>query len=188
MSFESSTHPNSHLQVSMVLVSAVVYFFAFQLNAYLFGDWQFSAGVNWVFMPSGLRLLLVLVLLHLGALGIALASCAINYLHGSPDAHVFNLVTGIISGATPLIARYATIHTLKLNVNLSGLTGQNLFKASVLFALISAFTHQLWYVWQGATTDFIASTLVMALGDLLGTVLVLAMASVFFKLYRQAFN
>jgi hypothetical protein len=188
MNFDTSTHLTKRLHVSLVLVCAVIYFFAFQLNDFLFGDLQFSAGVNWVFIPSGLRLLLVLVLSQLGAIGIALASCAISYLHGSPDSHLFNLVTGVISGATPLIARYVALHTLKLNVDLSGLTGQNLFKASLLFALISAFTHQIWFVWQGATTDFIASALVMAIGDWLGTVLVLALASVMIKLYRQAFN
>jgi hypothetical protein len=188
MLFESSAHYTNRLHVSLVLVCAVVYFFAFQLNDFLFGDLQFSTGVNWVFIPSGLRLLLVLVLPQLGAIGIALASCALNYLHGSPDAHLFNLVTGVISGATPLIARYVAVHTLKLNVDLSGLTAQNLFKASLLFAFISAVTHQIWYVWVGVTTDFIASTLVMAVGDWFGTVLVLALASVMIKLHRQAFN
>lgn len=186
MSIGPSTHDTTRLQVSLVLLCAVIYFFAFQLNDYLFGNLQFSAGVNWVYLPSGFRLLLVLVLVELGATGIALASCAINYIHGSPDAHLFNLVTGAISGATPLIARYVAIYALKLNVDLSGLTGRNLFKASVLFALISAVTHQIWYVWQGVTTDFADSTFVMALGDWLGTVLVLAIASVLYKLYRRA--
>jgi len=188
MPFDPSMHQTNRLHVSLVLVCAVFYFFAFQLNAHLFGDLQFSAGVNWVFIPSGLRLLLVLVLPELGAIGIVLASFAINYLYGAPDAHLFNIVTSAISGLTPLAARYVAIHALRVHVDLSGLTGQNLFKASLLFALLSALAHQIWYVSQGATTDFIASTLVMALGDLLGTVLVLAMASVLIKLYRRAFN
>lgn len=188
MPFDSSTHLTNRLHVSLVLVCAVVYFFAFQLNDFLFGDLQFSAGVNWIFIPSGLRLLLVLVLPWLGAVGIALSSCAINYLGASPDAHLFNIVTGVISGFTPLIARYVAIHAFRVHVDLSGLTGQNLFKASLLFALISAVTHQIWFVWQGATTDFVASTFVMAVGDWLGTVLVLALASVVIKLYRRASN
>jgi len=33
--------------------------------------------------------------------------------------------------------------------------------------------HQLWFVWTGLNTDFLQGTLVMIVGDLLGTLLVL---------------
>ena len=71
-------------------------------------------------------MLLVLVLLNSGAVGIALASCLINYMTGSSEQHVFNIVTAFISGA-----------------------------------------------------------FVMAVGDWLGTVLVLATASLLIKVYKR---
>ena len=49
----------------LVLACGIAYFYAFQLNSYWF-DWiEFSHGVNWIFIPSGLRLLFVLVMARL---------------------------------------------------------------------------------------------------------------------------
>lgn len=165
----------------MVLGSALLYFYAFKLNFELF-DWlEFSHGVNWVFLPSGLRLLLVLVLIEYGSLGIVLASIAINYFFKADGDHVFAIVTGLISGLAPLLARKIAIDFFHLSVELEGLTSKVFFKLTVLFAIISPVLHQLWFFWNGKTENFIASTLVMAVGDWFGTVLVLAVASLLVK-------
>jgi hypothetical protein len=171
-------------QALLILFCAAVYFYAFKVNLFLF-DWlQFSAGVSWIFIPSGLRLLFVLVLHQTGAIAIALASCLVNYTYGVPDAHLFNIVTALISGASPSLARFMAIDFFKLNTNLDGLTVQNLFKTSVLFALISGTLHQLWFFWSGMTVNFIASSFAMVVGDWFGTLLVLTSASLAFKIYR----
>jgi hypothetical protein len=174
-------------QALLILFCAAVYFYAFKVNLFLF-DWlQFSAGVSWIFIPSGLRLLFVLILHQTGAIAIALASCLVNYTYGVPDAHLFNIVTGLISGVSPSLARFMAVDFFELSTDLEGLTVQSLFKTSVLFALISAVLHQLWFFWSGQTLDFVASTLVMLVGDWLGTVLVLTSASLLFKVYRKIF-
>nr|WP_315229410.1 hypothetical protein [uncultured Limnohabitans sp.] len=170
-----------------MLFCAAIYFYAFKINLFLF-DWlNFSSGVSWIFIPSGLRLLFVLVFHQTGALSIALASCLLNYTYGVPDAHLFNIVTALISGLSPWLARFMAVDFFKLSTNLNGLTFYNLFKTSVLFALISAALHQLWFFWSGKTFDFVSSTFVMIVGDWLGTVLVLAFASLLFKIYRKFF-
>jgi len=168
----------------LTLGSAVAYFFAFKLNFVLFDSLEFSHGVNWIFLPSGLRMLLVLVLLSSGSVGIALATLLLNYMNGSADQHVFNIVTALISGFAPLIARQICVDYLKVGESLNNLTSKSLLQISVVFALISSVLHQVWFFWNGETTDFIASSLVMGLGDWLGTVLVLATASVFIRMYR----
>lgn len=173
-----------HIQVLLSLGCAVVYFYSFKLNLMIFEWLNFSHGTGWVFIPSGLRLLFVLVLLNSGAVGIAIASCAINYVFGEPDQHLFKIVTGVISGVAPLIARQICIDFFSLNKNIENLNGRMYLQISVVFALISALLHQVWYYWNGATANFIASSLVMAVGDWFGTVLVLAMASLLIKLYR----
>ena len=50
---------------------------------------------------------------------------------------------------------------------------------SVVFALISATLHQLWFFYNGKTDAFLQSTLVMAIGNLLGTALVLTILKLF---------
>ena len=172
-------------KVLVVLGSAVAYFIAFKLNFLLFDSLEFSQGVNWIFLPSGLRILLVLVLLSSGAFGIALASCFINYITGSADQHMFNIVTGVISGFAPLMARQICVDYLQLGASLNNLTSKSLFQLSVVFAIISAVLHQVWFFLNDATEHFIVNSLVMAVGDWVGTVLVLATASLLIKLYSS---
>lgn len=131
----------SLIKVLLALGSAIAYFVAFQLNLMLFNSLEFTQGVNWIFLPSGLRMLLVLVLLNSGAVGISVASCFINYTHVSADQHMFNIVTGVISGFAPLIARKICVDYLQLGASLNNLTSKSLFQLSVVFALLSAVLH-----------------------------------------------
>jgi hypothetical protein len=175
-------------QALLVLVCAIAYYYAFKLNLYWF-DWvEFSHGVNLVYIPSGLRLLFVLIMPRLGAIGVALSSIAVNYSYGDTDAHVFNIVTGVVSGMSPYIARYLARRWLNLDPLLVNLTGRDFFKISVLFAVVNAMLHQLWYFWMDKTQDFLASTLAMGVGDWFGTVLVLATASLGIKLFKLTQN
>jgi len=171
-------------QTLLVLICAVAYFYAFKLNLYWF-DWiEFSHGVNWVYIPSGLRLLFVLIMARLGGIGVALSSVAVNYSYGDPDAHVFNIVTGVLSGASPCIAAYLAIKWFNLDTLLVNLTGRDFFKISVLFAVVNAVLHQLWYFWMDKTQNFLASSLAMVVGDWFGTVLVLATVSLAIQVYK----
>ena len=168
-------------KTALAIGCAVAYFYAFKLNFLLFESLKFSEGVNWVFIPSGLRMLLVLVLLQTGSLGIATASCFINYMMGNSDQHLFNVVTAIISGFAPLVARQICLELFNVHTSLNNLNSKALFQLSVVFSLISALLHQVWFYWNGLTEDFVASSLVMAVGDWVGTVLVLATASLLLK-------
>ena len=181
---EASHKLTLQTQALLVLICAVAYFYAFKLNLYWF-DWiEFSHGANWVYIPSGLRLLFVLIMARLGGIGVALSSIAVNYSYGDTDAHVFNIVTGILSGASPCIARYLAIKWFNLDTLLVNLTGRDFFKISVLFAVVNALLHQLWYFWMDKTQDFLASTLAMGVGDWFGTVLVLATASLGIQFFK----
>ena len=181
---EASHKLTLQTQALLVLICAVAYFYAFKLNLYWF-DWiEFSHGVNWVYIPSGLRLLFVLILARIGGVGITLSSIFINYTLGDADAHVFNIVTGLISGASPCIARYLAIRWFHLDPLLFNLTSPDFFKISVLFALMNGLLHQVWFVWMDKTQDFLASTLAMGVGDWFGTVLVLATASLGIQIFK----
>ncbi len=101
---------------------------------------------------------------------------------GSTDQHLFNIVTAIISGFAPLVARQVCLELFNVDDSLANLNSKALFQLSVIFSLTSALLHQVWFYWNGATEDFIANSLVMAVGDWVGTVLVLATASLLLKL------
>jgi len=172
----------------IVLACTALYTYAFNLNAYIFDrHFGFSQFVNWVFIPSGLQLLFVLVFLELGAMGVVLGSIFIQYTN-APNEHVFNIGTSIVSGGAPLLSQTVAKYLFGLDVTLTGFTAQTLFKVSILFALVSPVVHQIWYSFFGRVENLLTDTVVMAIGDWFGTVLVLATASVTLKLFRQLAN
>jgi len=59
-----------------------------------------------------------------------------------------------------------------------------LLKVSVLFAVVSPVLHQVWYFFVGRVENLVTDTVVMAIGDWFGTVLVLTTAAYALKLVR----
>ena len=49
----------------MVALSALLYVTFFRLNDLVFSGFEHIPGVNWVFLPAGFRVLLVLSLIHI---------------------------------------------------------------------------------------------------------------------------
>ncbi len=159
--------------IGIIATTCAAYFLLCRLNTALFSSLGYSDGVDWVFLPSGLRLAFVLVFVEEGALGIMLASALVGGLYHFSDDVVTALGAGFISGFAPWLARLVCLDRFKLDVNLRGLTAVTLIKVSLVFSALSPVLHQLWFSWRGRTEDFISSTAVMAVGDLVGTLLVM---------------
>lgn len=160
-------------RLAIIAITSISYFLLFRLNMALFDFLHFSHGVDWIFLPSGLRMAFVLLFIAEGAIGIALASTAITYLFHFDGSYIGSLLNGLIAGLAPFLARHIALQYWQLDRDLKNLKAIGIFKISVLFAFISALVHQLWYFWSGKTEDFIASTSVMMVGDLLGALIVL---------------
>ena len=43
----------------------------------------------------------------------------------------------------------------------------------MVFSLLSPVLHQLWFTWRNQTADFARSTTIMAVGDMVGTMIIL---------------
>jgi hypothetical protein len=155
------------------LFTALIYCVFFQLNNFLFGWLEFSSGVNWVFLPSGLRLLLVLLWGPWASIGISIGSAWLSFAYYPFNSEIDFLVTGLISGASPLLARFIAEHSLKWDVGLSSKSPLVLIKLALMFALISSTLHQIWFSWMGRSEDFLKGIFVMFTGDIFGTLLLL---------------
>ena len=57
-----------------LVISALSYTSLFYVNNWLTSELIFSLGVNWIYLPAGLRLFLTLIFGLPGAIGIVLAS------------------------------------------------------------------------------------------------------------------
>ncbi len=104
---------------------------------------------------------------------ISVASVAISYLYQFDGNLLTAVGAGFLSGFAPWLALLICIDKFKLDVNFSNLTATTLLRISVLFSVLSPVLHQLWYTSRGVTANFVSSTAVMVVGDLLGTVAVL---------------
>lgn len=178
------TAPRWFSRLITVIGCGVAYAVFFFLNDLLFNHLEFTRGVNWIFLPSGLRLSLVLVFLEWGALGIALASIAISFwtYQLSP---VQSVVVGSISGMAPWLARRLSLDCLKMDPDIQHLNPVQLLQLAVIFSVVSPVLHQLWFVWTGMSTHFLQDTLVMITGDLLGTLLMLIAVRLFILWLRR---
>ncbi len=149
----------------------VIFFILFQINEFLFRQWTYSPGVNWIFLPSGLRLLLVLMFGGSGAIGVILGSLLVG-LDGplSPEVVV---AAAVISGLSPWIARWVCLRTMRIRSDLREINALRLLQMALVFAMVSAVLHQTLYTGVGLSPGFLEASAVMAVGDLLGTLVVL---------------
>ncbi len=126
-----------------------------------------------IFLPSGVRLISILLFSHWGALGIILGSVITSLI--APQEFFGPTLFGawVISGLAPWLAREVGIRFLHMDRQLTNLSGMDLLKLSVVFAAFNAVMHQLWFYWQGSGGNFFSQTWAMAVGDWLGAVLLL---------------
>jgi hypothetical protein len=169
-------------KILVIALSAVLYYASLWFNELIWGQTEFSFDVHWVFFPSGIRFILVLLALESGAVGIAMGGMLWNF-QDHPDLGIeFALITGVIAGLSPVIARMLSVQFLNLDPEFKVVSPLTLLKISMLFATLSALLHQIWFFSQGLTEHFPLSFGVMAMSNLAGTWLVLMI----FKLLLQS--
>ncbi len=160
-------------EMVLVAVAALIYLFSYLSSYQLSSLYEFSHSTSWVYLPSGVRLLLVLILMESGAIGIFLGTLTIDYYHHLSLNHAYNWITASVAGASAYLGLKIAQHGLKLRDDLSKLTQWQLMQVCLIFSLVSPLMHQIWYWWHGATEHFWYSVAVMAVGDLGGSVIVL---------------
>jgi len=168
-------------------ISALAYTFLFYINALLTSELVFGLGVNWIYLPAGLRLFLTLIFGLPGAMGIALASFLISYLGELPHDLTLCLGAGLVSGLAPYISRVFVISNTDLQADLGNLSFQKLISCIFIYALLSASLHQFWYSAQGLeNTGTFNHFLVMFIGDVLGSILLIAVVKYGLDILKKA--
>ena len=176
--------PSIILNIFVLLISTFSYWGFFKLNESVFNDLLFSTGVNWIFLPAGLRLLLTLLFAEEGAIGITIASIAIGINHYFTNDVLTAVISGAISGIAPYVARLIVLNKLRLKSDLTNLSLGNLFLCILIFAVISPLMHQLWFYYAGYTQNFLTSLSVMTLGDFIGSLIVIYSAKLLINIWR----
>ena len=158
---------------ALTLGSAVLFAGFFHFNGWLFASLSYAEGVNWVFLPAGFRIVLVLILGLPGAAGIMLGTWYLD--QGSLDSQPWLvLLTGVVSGFTPFAVMKFLAKGQQTARLLQGITTQSLLNYTFIFAAASAMAHQLlWLVMDRADVNIWVDVWPMFIGDAIGSLLML---------------
>jgi len=172
-----------------VVFAAVAYTLLFILNEQFNPFFWERLGVSWLFLPAGLRLLLVLLCGWPAAVGIMIG----GWITGSwmlADFPWLVPVFGVVNGLAPLLAAWLAFRHLGIRVSLANLTPLTLVGLSVVFAAINVLLQQALYLLSGLTpvSDLPNAMFSMFFGDVTGALVVLLLTSLVFhahRLFRQ---
>ena len=157
-------------------ISAMVYTAVFYINAWLTAYFVYGLGVNWIYLPAGLRLFLTLIFGLSGAVGIAVASFLISYFGEFPYRLTTCIGVGLISGFAPYLASILVLKNIKISPDLSDLSLGKLAISILIYALLSSGLHQWWFAVRGLEEAGTANHfLVMLIGDVAGTLLLIGL-------------
>lgn len=168
------------------VISAMSYTMLFYFNGWLTNTLVFGLGVNWIYLPAGLRLFLTLIFGLPGAMGIAAASFLISYFGEFPHDLTVCIGTGLISGFAPYLARYFVFSNIRLESDLSNLSFPKLTACILIYSLLSAGLHQWWFSTMTLeNTGTLNHFVVMFIGDVLGSLLLISLIKCCLDLFRK---
>jgi len=159
---------------ALVLTSAFLYWGGYELQRLLLEFTEHIPGVNWFYLPSGLRVIIVLIAGIYGAAGIAISTVAIDLLYVPDLKGILLLLTAVASGGSAYLTLVILRITGGLTKNLRGLTTQKLLKFSFAYAVINTLLHQVFWWTSGRENSLLmVDVWPMFVGDLTGAVVLL---------------
>jgi hypothetical protein len=165
----------SQVRLTLYLAGATVVLFCstLALNELVFTHLEFVRGVNWIYLPAGMRLLCILLFAEAGAIGLLIASWLVCFFYFFPDDPIRSFMGGIIAAAAPYLVYRVMLVSAGARTSLADLTPLRLLAYAVAFSIASPLLHHIWFAVQGGTANLLQSFLAMVQGDLTGTLLVL---------------
>ena len=168
--------PFSLLSASLIATSGILWFGFSTFNKDVLSVTNFSTGVELVYLPAGIRLILVLIFGIWGAIGITFANLfpvTINIGHQSPEAIVIN---SAIAGFVPFLTVRAVQRLLGVDHDLSSLRPIHLPLLALAVSVVTPVAFNIQFVDLGVTqvSDLSENLSAMMLGDFLGCLVALA--------------
>jgi hypothetical protein len=158
--------------LAVVCGTALIFLLTLVANEWIFWHSEFVRGVNWVYLPAGMRLLCTLLFGGLGALGILMASLISCFFYYFPHEPVRAAFVGIISALAPYLVYLFATRKLGLRPSLVNLTAGRLLFLILLYSMVGPAMQQMWTVLNGHAGDAGARFAVMVIGDLTGTLII----------------
>lgn len=156
----------------MVLATMAMFAALLAVNEWLFRQLEFVRGIDYIYLPAGMRLLCTLLFAEAGALGLLLVSWGVSFLVLFPGQFERPFVGGIISAAAPWLVYRAARHRWGLGASLANLTSGRLLALALAYSMASPLLHHVYFALAGQDR-LLEGLAAMFVGDLLGTLIVL---------------
>jgi len=157
----------------MIVTTIFSFLLALVANELLFRRLEFAPGINWIYLPAGVRLLCTLLFAEAGAIGLLIASLGVSCFWIFPDDPLRAIVGGIISSASPYLVYRGMRRHFGLQATLTNLTPGRLLVCAAVFSIASPLLHHLWFALHDHPPSLFRGFVAMATGDFCGTVVVL---------------
>lgn len=163
---------NFRLQFAMVLATIVLFSAMLAVNEWLFRRLEFTPGINYVYLPAGMRLLCTLLFAEAGAIGLLVVSWAVSFAIFFPGQFERPFMGGIIAALAPYLVYRGARHYYGLDASLLNLTPRRLLVLILAYSVASPLLHHVYFAMNGQD-DLLHGFLAMFIGDLTGTLIVL---------------
>jgi hypothetical protein len=171
--------------INIILLSASTFALFFIFNDLLFRSFELSQHVSLLFIPSGVRIFFALVFDVPGVIGICLGSLLIALFYLKDIGLDLALSSSLVAAGAAWGARWLSVKLLKLDPDLRYITLFQIVQLCLIFAAVSATSHQALYYLNGMTEDFAAASMYMFAGDVSGALVCLVVARASVLLIRR---
>ena len=166
------TSSNLRHQFIQVVVTCALFLAMLWVNDWLFRRLEFAPGINWVYLPAGMRLLCTLLFAEAGAVGLLLVSWFVSFVYFFPNDPARAFVGGILATLAPWLVYRGARHVYGFQGSLGTLTPGRLLVLALVYSVASPLLHHLWFALRGQG-DLLQGFFAMFVGDLAGTLIVL---------------
>src|SRR5690606_13063323 len=105
-------------QGKWAVLTAALFMACQAINEWVFSHLEFVRGINWIYLPAGVRLVCTLLFGAAGAVGLLVASWITCFFYLFPDDVGRSLVAGVIATLAPYLAYRWAREALELRSDL----------------------------------------------------------------------
>lgn len=171
-------------QLAMGLATIALFVTFIALNEWLFRRFELVRGVNWIYLPAGIRLVCALLFAEAGALGLLAVGWAAGHFFFFPGDPQRAFVGGVLTALAPWLVYRGARHFYGLEASLANLTPARLLVLGVACSLVNPLLHHLYFAARGQP-GLAQGFAAMFVGDLLGTLVVLYAAKAVLSLLAR---
>ncbi len=165
--------------VTILISSAWV--FAFMIHSIILD----TSLISWVFIPSGLKLVLFMIYRSRAILGMLVGGSTINFLLLKMVA-VKAILTGAICALSPILAIFIFERLMSLRVLNQKMSWFHFVFLALIFSITNALCHNFFFNAAGLMNTSIQSSIKMVIGDLAGILITIVIMVKIRKKISQA--